>query len=569
MAPGSLNIRPIVRVGGAPLGVALLPLLQSVEVESGTDAADSCLLSFADPARDVLDRLGIGFYDEIQVDAPRPGTAEPEPLFRGLVCALEIDSDDRGVRAVVQAFDHSFQLRQGRNTRMFTNVTDADAVKVVAEDAGVALGEIVSPGLVHEQLAQVNESDWEFLRRRASAIDHEVSVIDGKLHFRRSTTSKRAPAPGTWASRDRLQLIPGGNVRQLRGRVTAAQQSVEAEVRGWDPRTKRAVIAVSTAASRGSALRHSPDELAGGGTTTPRSLHCRPDLATQAECDAAAASEGERIGSSFVVLDGTASGDPKLRAGIAVSLGRAGALDGRYTLSSATHRFGSGGYTTDFVVSGQHDRSLFGLIGGDERQGEHVWPGVYPAIVTSTADPEHLGRVKLNYPWLAGEFESDWARLAQTGAGPERGLCWIPEVDDEVLVAFVAGDSSRPVVVGGLHNGKDSVPFSDAVAKNDGKVIRRGLRTRAGHTLLLTDEKGKECIELSTADSSIRMTLDQAGTKLAIDAGKNVDLVVTAGGKGNLTLESTSGDVEIKGRNLKLIGASGDVTVEGRKIKLN
>ncbi len=84
-------------------------------------------------------------------------------------------------------------------------------------------------------------------------------------------------------------------------------------------------------------------------------------------------------------------------------------------------------------------------------------------VVTAVDDPESLGRVKVKFPWLADDYESWWARVAQLGAGPDRGAVWLPEVNDEVLVAFEHGDTRRPYVVGGLCNGVDNPPFGDGL----------------------------------------------------------------------------------------------------------
>jgi uncharacterized protein involved in type VI secretion and phage assembly len=82
------------------------------------------------------------------------------------------------------------------------------------------------------------------------------------------------------------------------------------------------------------------------------------------------------------------------------------------------------------------------------------WPGVVPAIVTNTDDPNGWGRVKVKYPWLSDAEESGWARLLGTGSGAACGLIAIPAVDDEVMVAFQHGDFDNPVVIGGMWNGK-------------------------------------------------------------------------------------------------------------------
>ena len=87
--------------------------------------------------------------------------------------------------------------------------------------------------------------------------------------------------------------------------------------------------------------------------------------------------------------------------------------------------------------------------------------GVEIAIVTNNKDPEKQGRVKICFPRLPGKPESDWARVVQPAAGGGRGFYWLPEVSDEVLVAFERGQTNLPSVIGALWNGKDK-PMKDA-----------------------------------------------------------------------------------------------------------
>ena len=78
--------------------------------------------------------------------------------------------------------------------------------------------------------------------------------------------------------------------------------------------------------------------------------------------------------------------------------------------------------------------------------GSGAAAGVVVGIVTDNDDPERLGRVKLRFPSLSADYESHWARVAAPGNGASRGTVWIPEVNDEVLVAFEGGDRQRPFV---------------------------------------------------------------------------------------------------------------------------
>lgn len=172
--------------------------------------------------------------------------------------------------------------------------------------------------------------------------------------------------------------------------------------------------------------------------------------------------------------------------------------------------------------------------------------GVAMAIVTANRDPEKLGRVKVKYPWLSDEFESDWARVASPGAGASRGQLVIPDIDDEVLVAFEHGLIDRPYVVGGLWNGKDKPP-----PLPDKPADVRGFTTRSGHQVRLDDTQGAEKIEITAAKAKSTIVFDTAKGTITIKT--DADLV----------LEATNGAVKITGGTVEIKATKGAVKVEG------
>lgn len=134
------------------------------------------------------------------------------------------------------------------------------------------------------------------------------------------------------------------------------------------------------------------------------------------------------------------------------------------------------------------------------------WFGVFPALVTNNLDPDNTGRIQVRLPWApnaAGssgiEKEPDialWARVATMMAGDNRGSWFIPDVGDEVLICFQAGDPSHPVVIGALWNGVDTPPETmDPGGENNIKT----LKTRSGNEISFDDEDGEESITISTS----------------------------------------------------------------------
>jgi phage baseplate assembly protein V len=187
---------------------------------------------------------------------------------------------------------------------------------------------------------------------------------------------------------------------------------------------------------------------------------------------------------------------------------------------------------------------------GSETRAE----GVALAIVTNNNDPDHLGRVRV----LTSEKVEEWARVAAPMAGPERGTYFLPEVGEEVLVAFDRGDPGRPYVLGGLWS-KDTPPPE---RNEDGENNRRTMRSRSGHTITFDDTEGAARIEI----------VDAAGNSLVFDSTSGA-ITITA--HGDLTLESKAGTLRIKGTSVEIEGTRVDVdgkaltSVKGAVVTIN
>ena len=154
--------------------------------------------------------------------------------------------------------------------------------------------------------------------------------------------------------------------------------------------------------------------------------------------------------------------------------------------------------------------------------------GVYPAVVSDINDPDGLGRVKVRLPWLPddGTGYNVWARIATLMAGNNRGTWFIPDVDDEVLVAFEAGDPRRPYVVGALWNGKDTPPESMDGAGNN---FVKSITSRNGVKITLDDQDGQEKLILETPGGQ-KLTLQDGPGKVEIKDSNGNSITLDTGG---------------------------------------
>jgi uncharacterized protein involved in type VI secretion and phage assembly len=156
------------------------------------------------------------------------------------------------------------------------------------------------------------------------------------------------------------------------------------------------------------------------------------------------------------------------------------------------------------------------------------WYGVAPAIVTDISDPDGQGRVKLRLPWSpdggGGQGYEAWARITTLFAGNNRGSWFIPDVGDEVLVAFEHGDPRRPYVLGGLWNGRDSPPESMS-----GKNFKKVIRSRNGVKITLDDQDGQESLKLETPGGQKLTMKDGPGAVTIEDSNGNSVKLETSG----------------------------------------
>jgi uncharacterized protein involved in type VI secretion and phage assembly len=210
---------------------------------------------------------------------------------------------------------------------------------------------------------------------------------------------------------------------------------------------------------------------------------------------------------------------------------------------------------------------LDALLDMSEKTADTRLFGLVVGVVTNNQDPDGLGRVKVRFPWLSDDEESHWARIAVPMGGKERGTYFLPEVDDEVLVAFEHGNPSFPYVLGTLWNGKDAPPTTN----DDGKNNLRLIKSRSGHVIKLNDEDGKETVEI----------VDKNGNSIVIDTSKDTLTITTnkdialAAGQGTIKLQAqkielkSSADTKIEAGAGMDVKASATLNVKGATVNIN
>jgi len=209
-----------------------------------------------------------------------------------------------------------------------------------------------------------------------------------------------------------------------------------------------------------------------------------------------------------------------------------------------------------------------GLFDADTGQQAGRTAGVTPALVLDNKDPQGLGRVKVKFPNLSDDDIGHWARVAVLMAGNQRGTFFLPEAGDEVLVAFEAGDITRPFILGGLWNGQDAPPDTNADGKNNLRLIK----SRSGRVIRLDDTDGSEKIEIVDKSGNNHLTFDTANNTITIASAKDITLDASQGTikltAQNISLSSTA-DTKVDAQSGLTLQASGNTTVKGALVNIN
>jgi uncharacterized protein involved in type VI secretion and phage assembly len=564
-----------VKIDGTNMDTTFYDAIEEVVVDSTLDIPSMCSvkvhdneLAWADSATLAIGKtLAVTFIiDETG------GTAATTPTFEGEIISIEPKFSSEGETSMrIRAYDKSHRLHRGRKTRTFLQVKDSDVVSTIAGEAGLTT-EIDATTVTHDFLIQYNQTNMEFLQTLAERVGHVVFCASGKLYFKKGDAM-----PATEAS----ELKFADNLRTFEPRLTAGGQAEITKVLGWDVTQKIQILSQGAPAA---ALNQGGMSQTGGAAAVAAFSSATESVAVIPVVNASEAALiqtrlNNDIGLEAMQAEGTCFGSPSLLAGRKVKISNVGTrFSGYYNVTAATHVYTADGYETHFTVAGRHANTFAALVGaGAGAQAEGLVTGVVPAVVTNNNDTDNLGRVKVKYAWL-GEIESNWARIATPFAGASRGFQYIPEINDEVLVAFEHGNMRFPYIIGVLWNGVDKPPLTAADAVADGKVITRVIKSRLGHTITISDKDDLSQISVKTVDGHEVILLDGDGkdnitvkdktgkNSIVIKSQDNSMTIITDGdfsvtAKGKITLKSTGDMSMTSDANAKV--SSLTTTIEG------
>ena len=486
---------------------------------------------------------------ELEIQLTAAGELQGKQVFLGDIVTLEPAFEAGSASLSVRAYDRAHKLMRERKARTFQSQTTSDIVSSIVSDAGLN-PKVTSTSVVHDFMHQNNELDLDFILRLAQRIGYEFLVEGSDAILRKAEAGDKK----TLAWPEKLHsFIP---------RMTAVQQVESVEVRSWDPASKSNIAGTAS----------SPNQIAETGKkrdSIAQTFGGKLVVATEPVADTDSANQLaqallDRVANAYVQADGECEGDPTIRSGATIEVTGVGEhWSGTYRVQSSTHLLlGGGTYTTQF--SSTAVQTITGAL-AVSRPADFA-DQIVVGIVTNNQDPDNMGRVRVKFPMLGDDVESGWARVVVPSAGDQRGMMMLPIQDEEVLVAFECGDTTRPYVIGSLFNGTQKP--GEKLAAQDGSF---GLRSDKK-----MDVYSKEEVTFQ-ADKTYQITVQGDVTQtfkaaFSCDVSGDTTIKVQSGNvtikaqQGNITIATDIGDININaGGNLSLSGrmvsASADSTM--------
>src|ERR1700712_2447860 len=463
-APLMGAIAPEVLLDGVPLPAAVLEQLTGLRVKSGFGLPTRATLRFDDIGYTIAagNSFGIGTVIAVQM-------AGGQKLFTGEVTGVDLQLD-RGVPDfVVIADDISYKMTLGNKVRSFAKMSYSDIVRKIAGEHGLLADIDASRGQFDYVLQ--TDSDFGFISELAERVGFDWWIEDRTLTFKKPIAARGGPI-----------LRVGENLRQFSVRASALHPGAST-VTGWTPKTKQGMVGKAVTPDAGLL----PTAGLVNGFAKVAKLSGQSAVTTsvdsplgQAEAGALAQRAVNHWASAAVTARGTTLANAAVQIGGSVTVANAGPANGSYIVTEVEHSYSEQGFETRFTAGDRRPTGLVDTLTSSKHSSfrrEGLVIGVVTMVGNSQGSP---GDIKIKYPGVDDQLESGWGRMLTVGGGGKRGITFMPEVNDEVIVGFENGDPRKPVILGALFNGRDAQPSFVATG---GQVASRQITSRLGHVV--------------------------------------------------------------------------------------
>lgn len=558
-----------VYLDGAALTATEMDHLLRIEVEQSSHVPSVARISFFDDDDAAMidnSKFDIGKEIEVKFKNRAASSGTFVSVFKGEIVSLQPEyTEGLQMTMTIIAFDKMHRLNRGRKSRAFLQMSDSDIISKLARESSVTAS-VASTSTQNDFIAQDNVTNLAFIQMLARRNNFEITCDNGTMNVK----ARQQGSPVA-------TLTAGQQLLYFRPHLTTTEQVSKVQVKGWDMKTKAAVVGEATSTTSHPSIGYNKTGIAASSTFGDAPwLELSPHATIQAVAAKMAEARLNELNAAFIQCEGRCLGNSAIKPGKLIKLEKLGTrFSGNYVVTVARHVYSDGIYETEFTVEGQQPELVSGYM-SPQIDPPRIWNGVVSAVVTNNNDTENLGRIKVKYPWYTHEgteVESDWIRVASLSAGSSRGFQAIPEVADEVLIAFEHGYFDKPYVIGALWNGVDKPPMQASEFVQDGKIVMQKWKTRTGHEFIFTEKDSDSKIEIKEKDTKLSITMDGSNASFEI---KNDKMTITMNDSGitikstdkKITIDAGSGNLDIKGATINVEG-TGNVNIKGSAVNIN
>lgn len=498
---------------------------------------------------------------------------DSECIFKGIVIRQRMKLSRESKELHVSVRHEAVKMSRVRMTRNFKDMTDSDLIKSIVSEYGIT-AEVDDTDAQHEIMCQYGATDWDFVNLRAEA--------NGQLLYC-SPSGIVSHAPDVHAD-PVLEIDNGFNLISLDAEIDGTVSFDSYTARTWNYVSREeeseeiqtgefdTELGDQTSQVLSSALGNSKQNIDFD--------RMQPDTDSMAAWNKSALMLG---GLSRISGRVSFPGHHAVHPGDLVKLVNVGTrFDGNALVSAVVHDFTEGLWTTELTFGLDDTRFAEKYNNISPLPAAGALPsvcGLQVAIVEQLAD-DPLGEDRILVRLFGGDDLTVWARLATLNAGNERGMCFIPEVGDEVVVGFINDNPNLAVVLGSLHG---SANISPVPLEDDN--FKKGFYSKEKIKLEFDDEKKSVSIEtpggnkFMLSDDAKGITLeDQNGNKFVMnDSGISIESTKDLTIKASQNLSEEGNNVELKanasfkatGNSGAEVSTSGSAVLKGSIVQIN
>lgn len=518
------------------------------------------------------DELKPGAEIEIQVGY----NSDAATIFKGIITKQNLKVTFNGSYLVIECKDKNVKLTLSDDDQVFEDKTDSDIISAIASSATVD-----STTYSHPKMFKIGCTDWDFIVSRAEYNGLLVIASDGDLTISKPDTSAEAS----------LTLNFGEHIFELDTEIDARNQLASVSAKSWDMANQAIVSADGEDPGLNDPGDISYADLAAISSADSNTLVHQGNMA---EDELKSWASARLLKSQLAKVQGyvKCNGYADILPGEILELGNLGTrFSGNHFIAGVKHSISDGNWFT-YIQIGMSQEWFTDKYEIGSKPSSGLIPAVHGLQIAKvkaiTGDPDDGYRIQVNLP-LVDDDNTVWARMAFANAGSKRGVCFLPEVDDEVIIGFMNNDVRFPVIIGSLYGSPDDAPFEasdDNTIKGVYADEKLNIEFDTENVVCTVQTTSGNKVTLSDADSSVVLE-DQNGNKVTLD-GSGVainsasDIKLTA--QGNIELSSSTGDVKLAGMNVEATGqtgfkasgsgtcevsSSGSTTVKGSIVQIN